>query len=68
MKEKCVICGEYEEDHHVFTPPNRPSKSCCCNPKDWSDPEEIPAVCGKFVGDRSGNCETCEHDYECHAE
>lgn len=66
MREKCVICGEYEESHHVFTPPKRPSSACCCNSSEWGDPNNIPPVCATFVGDPSGSCDACEHDYECH--
>lgn len=66
MREKCVICGEYEEKHHTFEPPKRPSSTCCCDAISWGNHLEIPPVCFRFIGDPNSNCEACEHDYKCH--
>ena len=61
----CSKCGKPESEHHAFVPIPRP-KGCECNPKDWRDKNNIPAVCEKYVGDSDGLCEKCEHLKECH--
>lgn len=67
MTEHCIHCGEVAEQHHEFEPPKRASATCCCDAREWADPTDIPVVCAAFVGDPARNCETCEHNIECHA-
>ena len=45
-------------------------KGCICNPKEWSDPENIPAICDAFepmLYPDHDLCRHCEHEKECHA-
>lgn len=72
--DKCIDCGEPEEDHHAFRGPVRPTGCRCESPEDFNDPENIPAVCAAFVPQGSGEnetddalCDTCEHERRCHA-
>lgn len=64
----CKICGDKEEDHHEPDWLEIP-KGCVCNWREWDYYKmiSVPSVCGKYVGDGNTNCETCEHDLECHA-
>ena len=61
----CAICGEPESDHHAFTPIAVPP-GCACDPYDWRDQNGIPPVCGVYVENPDGVCETCEHLAACH--
>lgn len=63
----CAHCGGAEADHHAFVPIRIPD-GCQCEPRDWGDPTNIPAVCEAFApmsGDHDV-CATCEHDAACH--
>lgn len=65
INQICEKCGEFELDHCVFVPrPDMPS-GCKCDPKSWGDfPSDI---CKEFKGDPKNNCNSCEHDFECHS-
>lgn len=66
----CIRCNRPESEHHAFEAPTIP-KGCICEPRDWGDPANIPAICSQYV--RMGGeyddlvCRTCEHDEGCHA-
>lgn len=63
--QPCGHCGLEEHAHHAFAPIKRPA-SCVCDWREWGDQFGIRDVCAAHVGDPSKNCETCEHDMECH--
>lgn len=59
-KRYCHSCGQ--ELPQEFRHPG-----CVCDLGEWGvKPEEIPAPCAAHVGEPGENCETCEHDFECH--
>jgi hypothetical protein len=68
MKRVCKTCGEREESHHepdwLFLP-----DGCVCDWHEWDyhDKACLPPVCGEYKGVVC-NCETCEHDKECHTD
>lgn len=44
-------------------------KGCICEPHDWGDPDNIPAICGEFIpfsDDEPELCMNCEHEKPCH--
>jgi len=63
----CPHCGGcIDEDGIEYREVKRPS-GCICDPYEWRDPYNIPAVCDKFDNpSNEGNCRRCEHDYLCH--
>jgi hypothetical protein len=67
-KRVCKTCGVAEEDHHEPDWLELPD-GCVCDWRSWdySNKTVIPPVCGEYKGDGVENCETCEHDKECHA-
>lgn len=72
MGLKCIECDLEEDQHHKFTPPN-PPPGCKCEVMEWSNPQDIPAVCAVLVmgapdTDDAGLCVTCQHLAECHAD
>lgn len=66
--DSCSICGRPKDEHHRFSPIRAP-RGCKCDPREWEDPTNVPAVCRKYVPAAGGDsvCATCEHDEECHA-
>lgn len=64
---QCAVCGEPKcaHDEHEFKPVCAPV-ACVCDPMEWGDPSRIPGVCDSFDGVTGGQCEKCEHSYECH--
>ncbi len=64
---ECALCGLYECEHHEFTPVVKP-EGCCCDAREWGNPQKLPPVCSKFDGITSDHCNNCEHDYACHKE
>lgn len=63
----CVHCGLSEDEHCRFEAVVRPSPECCCDVKEWGNPQKIPPVCSEWIGENDENCNVCEHDRECHA-
>lgn len=62
----CPHCGEQIGDEQIEPEFKRPS-GCICDPYEWRDPYNIPAVCDKFDNpSNEGHCRRCEHDYLCH--
>lgn len=68
MRRVCKTCGEPEETHHEPNWLELPD-GCVCDWREWDYDRKtkLPPVCGEYKGDGSCNCETCEHDKECHA-
>ena len=65
MNEICKICGEPEQDHHMFDPM---PLGCVCSHQSWFSVNTIPAVCEKFISNSSEDiCSVCCHDVECHS-
>lgn len=61
----CSICGKGKCEHHTFVAVEKP-KGCICDHNDWRHPDKIPPVCNEYSGDGYENCDSCEHDKECH--
>lgn len=62
----CRDCFESKADHHEFTPIAEYDmpKNCKCDPTEWGcTPSDI---CKEFKGNQEENCDSCEHDFECH--
>lgn len=69
---ECIHCGALKEEHHEYEAPAIPD-GCVCDPREWGDPTEIPAVCEAFVPmgsldtpEADDICKTCEHEQPCH--
>ncbi len=65
-EQKCLDCGEVLADHHEFRSRLMP-EFCQCQGRDWDRGSRIPAVCKDFAPGEWGNCDTCEHEDDCHA-
>jgi len=64
--DRCVTCRGFRSDHHVFVAPKVPA-GCKCDPMDWQEPANVPAICMLFNNeDASVQCRSCEHLLECH--
>jgi hypothetical protein len=64
----CKICGEFEDKHHEPDYLEIPA-GCVCDWNTWDTDGKtrLPPACSQYKGDGRQNCETCEHDKECHA-
>jgi len=68
IETPCRFCGEDEDWHHPYTPYAVP-EDCLCNPRDWANPDKIPAICADYKRDEAegdGFCAKCEHEPGCH--
>ena len=68
MTHICPHCGEDCEPEDLEVKPTAPDQ-CHCDPRDWCDPDHIPAICNLFLPmseDEPDLCKTCEHLRECH--
>jgi len=62
----CADCGGTVDEHHDYRAQLRP-EGCVCMPRDWRDPQRIPAPCTALIlGHPDGLCKTCEHLKGCH--
>ena len=64
MRRVCRVCGVPEDEHHEPEWIEVPD-DCVCDPLTW-DKNVIPPPCNEYKGNGITNCETCEHDSECH--
>ena len=69
-KIKCKVCGLTADEHHNFEPDYESAKpkGCICNPREFSNPAKLPAICGNFspFEDDAELCKNCEHERGCH--
>jgi hypothetical protein len=67
VRRVCKICGQSEEEHHDPDWLEIPA-GCVCDWGTWdySGKTTLPPACKEYKGDGQKNCETCEHDKECH--
>lgn len=63
----CKICGDSEDRHHEADWLEIPN-GCVCDWRTWDydGKTKLPSICNEYKGDKKENCQTCEHDYECH--
>jgi len=61
---RCKTCGKPESAHHHFRA--RMPFGCKCDPREWDD--FVSNICNTYMGDGHMKCQTCEHDFACHAE
>jgi len=63
----CKVCGRTDNDHHEPDWIEIPA-GCVCDWREWDyhKMSKLPLVCSEYEGDGTTNCQTCEHDKECH--
>lgn len=67
-REVCEYCGKDIEECCVHNFVLVPVDCKCYSPEWISKNGHIGEICSKFVGDHTRPCESCEHDFACHAE
>lgn len=60
--DQCIHCGRRADDHCIFDA-SRVPYGCRCDYRSWAG---VPGpICAAYVGGGK-DCETCEHNKECH--
>lgn len=67
VRRVCKICGDFEDEHHEPDYLEIPA-GCVCDWRTWDydNKTALPPACSEYKGDGKENCQTCEHDKECH--